>query len=381
MSFSLDPQNNVENLIAKNVVNRYSIYLLVVFAVFLVVILLPIIKIDISSQSRGFVRSEAENVSVTSMVSGKITTLNLKNNFTVKKGDTLVVITQENLQTEKETTQDISGEVTGLLHDLKLVVQNRSQNLKTSAIRQEWQSYQTKYDELLSKQEQSMIVHNRYKKLYDKGVISLSEYEKFSYDYTFAQQAVASFEKSQKSQWQSRIQELTERVKSLKGSLEKIEVEAKNYIITAPISGTIESFSGLQTGSFLISSQPIAVISPNKNLIVETFVSSKDIGFIHIDQNVKFQLDAFNYNQWGLAIGKVIDIDQNVTIQENQAFFKVRCSIETPNMQLKNGYTAEIAKGMSLTSRFLITRRSLFDLLFDKVDDWLNPKIISQIEN
>src|SRR5690554_6360175 len=376
MSFSLDPQNNVENLIAKNVVNRYSIYLLVVFAVFLVVILLPIIKIDISSQSRGFVRSEAENVSVTSMVSGKITTLNLKNNFTVKKGDTLVVITQENLQTEKETTQDISGEVTGLLHDLKLVVQNRSQNLKTSAIRQEWQSYQTKYDELLSKQEQSMIVHNRYKKLYDKGVISLSEYEKYSYDYTFAQQAVASFEKSQKSQWQSRIQELTERSKNLTGSLEKIKVESQNYIITAPVSGTIESFSGLQTGSFLIASQPVAVISPNENLIVETFISSKDIGFIHLNQEVKFQLDAFNYNQWGLANGKVIDIDQNVTVQENQAFFKVRCSIENTKMQLKNRYTAEITKGMSLTSRFIVTRRSLFDLLFDKVDDWLNPKII-----
>jgi hypothetical protein len=32
---------------------------------------------------------------------------------------------------------------------------------------------------------------------------------------------------------------------------------------------------------------------------------------------------------------------------------------------------------MTLTTRYIITRRSLFDLLFDKIDDWLNPKQIS----
>ena len=30
-------------------------------------------------------------------------------------------------------------------------------------------------------------------------------------------------------------------------------------------------------------------------------------------------------------------------------------------------------KGMTLNARFLLTERTLFDLLYDKVDDWLNP--------
>src|SRR5690554_333412 len=79
MSFSLDPKNNIENLIAKNRVKRFSLYLLVLLALLVVVGLLPVIKIDISSQGRGMVRSEAENVPLMSMVSGKITKLNLKN--------------------------------------------------------------------------------------------------------------------------------------------------------------------------------------------------------------------------------------------------------------------------------------------------------------
>jgi HlyD family secretion protein len=56
--------------------------------------------------------------------------------------------------------------------------------------------------------------------------------------------------------------------------------------------------------------------------------------------------------------------------------FRVRCQLNTPCLQLKNGYQGCIQKGMSLTGRFQLTRRSLWQLMFDKIDDWMNPKII-----
>lgn len=270
MSFSLDSQNNLENLIAKNRVKGFSIYLLVLIAILVLILSLPFIKVDISSQSRGVVRSQVENVPLMSMLSGKIVSLNLENNHNVAKGDTLVILTQDNLKSEQETTQNLSKETRDLLNDLRFLLQNKPQSLRTSTIRQEWQSYQTKLSELLSKEEQSSIVYNRNKQLYDKGVIALVDYEKTSYDYTYAKQAVASFQKNQYSLWQNRVQELTEKAENLRGTLDKIEVESQNYIITAPISGTIEGFSGVQVGSYLLASQPIASISPNHNLIVET---------------------------------------------------------------------------------------------------------------
>ena len=50
-------------------------------------------------------------------------------------------------------------------------------------------------------------------------------------------------------------------------------------------------------------------------------------------------------------------------------------------MQLKNGYNSTIRKGMTLTARFTITNRTLWQLLYDKIDAWLNPKIISNVEH
>jgi HlyD family secretion protein len=56
-------------------------------------------------------------------------------------------------------------------------------------------------------------------------------------------------------------------------------------------------------------------------------------------------------------------------------FFKVRCSLEQKSLLLKNGYKGYLKKGMTLTGRFMLIRRSLFQLLYDKTDSWLNPKM------
>jgi multidrug resistance efflux pump len=374
MNFIQDPINTLENLIAKNKTKSISIYLVLLLALLVFLALLPVIKVDISSQSRGMVRSTTDNVPLTSLVNGKVTFINLKNNRLVQKGDTLVKITQENLDTEKATNQVLSGGLQDQVRDLALVILAKSNSLKTPAVQQEWYSYASRQNELKSKIAQAKTVYDRNKKLYDKGIIARAEYEKYTFDYTYTKQALSGLEKNQRSLWQNKKRELEEQIKNLNGSLQKIKVEAKNYVITAPISGTIENFSGIQVGSFLNASQPIATISATDKLIVESSVSPNDIGLIQKNQKVKFQIDAFNYNQWGLLEGKVIDIDRNITVQGEQAFFKVRCALNNTAMQLQSGYKTKVSKGMTLTTRYIISRRSLYDLLFDKVDDWINPK-------
>jgi HlyD family secretion protein len=130
MNFSSDPINNLENLHAKNKTKSISIYLVVILSLLLFLTLLPVIKIDISSQSRGIVRTTTDNVPVTSLVNGKVTFVNLKNNSVVQIGDTLVQLTQENLDTEKATNQEVSSTVQDQVHDLSLVVLGKSNTLK-----------------------------------------------------------------------------------------------------------------------------------------------------------------------------------------------------------------------------------------------------------
>ena len=83
MNFSQDPINTLENLISKNKTKSISIYLVIVLALLIFLALLPMINVDISSQSRGMVRSTTDNVPLTSLVNGKVTFINLKNNRVV----------------------------------------------------------------------------------------------------------------------------------------------------------------------------------------------------------------------------------------------------------------------------------------------------------
>jgi membrane fusion protein, peptide pheromone/bacteriocin exporter len=375
MTFSQDPINTLENLTHKNKTKSISIYLVIVVALVVFISSLPLVKIDISSQSRGIIRSTTDNVPLTSLVNGKVVSVYLKNNRLVHKGDTLVQLTQESLNTEKYTNESLASDLQNRISDLARIVTSSNALLTTPELQQEWNSYNSKKRELQSKIAQAKIVYDRNKQLFDKGIIARAEFEKYSFDYTYSEQSLSSLIKSQKSVWQNQKWDLENQLKNLKGTLNKINLESKNYVITAPISGTIENFSGIQEGSFLNASQPIATISATDQLIVESSVSPSDIGLIHKNQKVKFQIDAFNYNQWGLLEGKVIDIDHNITIQGEQAFFKVRSVLNKTELQLKSGYKTKVSKGMTLTTRYIVTRRSLFDLLFDKMDDWLNPKI------
>jgi HlyD family secretion protein len=56
--------------------------------------------------------------------------------------------------------------------------------------------------------------------------------------------------------------------------------------------------------------------------------------------------------------------------------FKVKCSLDVDHLKLKNGYKGYLKKGMNFTARFSVAERSLYQLLFDKVDDWINPNLI-----
>jgi HlyD family secretion protein len=103
MTFSQDPINTLENLFAKNKTKSMSIDLVIVLAILIFLVLLPIIKVDISSQSRGMVRSTIDYVLLTGLVNGKVTFVQIKNNQVVQQGDTLVLLTQENGDTEVST--------------------------------------------------------------------------------------------------------------------------------------------------------------------------------------------------------------------------------------------------------------------------------------
>jgi len=76
--------------------------------------------------------------------------------------------------------------------------------------------------------------------------------------------------------------------------------------------------------------------------------------------------------------GRVHDVNNNLLANEQtgEFFFTVRCQLDRDYLSLKNGYKAQVGKGHTYTARFYLTDRTLWQLLFDRMDDWFNPRPI-----
>ncbi|MDO5616000.1 MAG: HlyD family efflux transporter periplasmic adaptor subunit [Cruoricaptor ignavus] len=344
-----------------------------------ILVSLPIIQIPISTSSRGVVRSASENTKLSSMVSGRVITNNLrKNNQPIKQGDTLLVITAEQLDTQKQLQNQQSADYSAQLQDLNRLVKGQYSGLQTGQYQRELSAMQEKIAQVQSQLSLAKKDLDRATLLYNQGVTPKAEYDKYYHDYQGFANQIASIREQQIAQWQAQKRETERQMRTLGAEVQRINQEQKNYVITAPVSGRLVGFSGIQKGNFIIQGQNIGEISPEQSLVAECLVSPKDIGFVHAGQKVKLQVDTYNYNQWGLLEGKVKEIDQNITVnqQTGDAYFRVLCDMANNHLQLKNGYKGEIGKGMTLTARFHLTDRTLWQLLFDRVDDWFNPKIV-----
>ena len=360
----------------KNTVKSKMIYTILLLSIIAVGIALPYVFLDIYSSARGIIKPEKERNQIISLYSGKIDTIYIKRNQFVKKGDTLLVVNNDIGKERLNLTKTQLEDNKLFIEDLKYLLKTkkvRAKKLQSYKYKKEFIDYQQKLRGLRTRYYKAKRDFERQDKLYQKEIIAKVEHENSKYTYDLTIDDLNQFKKQQKSNWQASLTQLENQLKEIESSLTQYKEENENYIITASISGTIQNLTGLETGSLLSAGKVIADISPETNLIAECYVSPSDIGLLKKSNQVKFQIDAFNYNQWGMATGKVVDIDNDITIVNNTPMFKVICKIEQEHLTLKNGFKGKLKKGMTFNARFFIIERSAFELLYDKVDDWFVP--------
>lgn len=365
----------VESHFAKFNSNVKIIYLLVLLLLLSIVAILPVVKVNITQQGRGTIRCLEENNNVVAAIYGQVAENRLHENLNVNKGDTLLILNEDKVDQDIASIKQRLELNQQYQEDLKFLLKGKSKIIKTFLYQNELAEYNQKLIKLDAEIKQKAKDYRINKELFDKEVVAKLEFEKIEYTWQQSLQNKQLYIKQKTLKWQSSLRDLKHESIELKSRIALNTKEKINYVITAPITGVITHFTGIQQGNFIAPGQSIAQISPNSELLVECYLSPSDIGYIHKDMNVTFQLDAFNYNQWGLASGKVLEISPDIFQIEDKVFFKVRCSLDQDKLILKNGYEGNLKKGMSLTARFNVTERTLFQLLYDKVDDWLNPRL------
>lgn len=354
------------------------IYITVLLSIFGGLALLPFVQIDVSSQAPGMIRTEQVNNAIAAGISGQLRAVRVAENAAVRRGDTLLMLRTDHLDEQLRYQQEQQRERARYLRDLTLLLGSTAAEdlppLQTDLYRQEWLQYRQQLSELEVKSAYADNQFARQEQLFHSGSIARMAFEATTFERTIARQAVDRHRQQQRQQWESARLRYRDEQREAESTVRQLRQQARQHVVTAPIDGVITQVGGWQVGNFIAAGQPVAQIAPAGHLRVEAYVSPADIGQVRTGMPVRFQVDAFNHHQWGLVRGWVTEIAPDIVARDAGPVFVVHCELEQEALQLPSGYTGRLKNGMTLRAHFQLARRSLFQLLYDRAEDWIDPR-------
>ena len=368
--------NGIDTYLSKYATSSRKIYLFVIIFVVIVIGALPFIYVNLSVQDVGIIRPVVEKTEIKSSITEKVDSIYVKEGQMLNQGDTILTLLRASPDFQIEYQQKRLTDLREHLNDLVFLAKGQKPDSFCSASRkQEYILFLQHIREQETNMTKTKKDFDRNHTLFEKGVISAEEDESYRYEYEKNRNTLASLKNSQLSQWQNDLNTYTNSYEEMTNALNQQLKDKDSYVIITPVSGTLDQFNGIYAGSMIQAGSLLAIVSPDFTLYAEIYVSPSNIGYISKNMPVTIQISSFNYNEWGSISGKVIEISSDFLTDNigNKAYYKVKCSMDKNYLVRKNGIKGLLKKGMAANAHFKITRRSLFDLLYQKMDDWVNP--------
>lgn len=162
--------------------------------------------------------------------------------------------------------------------------------------------------------------YNRYKTLYDKGLVSADDYESAQLSYRKAK----------------------EQVNTASESVRKAQTNLGYATITSPIDGVIlsKAVEEGQTVAASFNTPELFVIAQDlTDMRVIADIDEADIGGVKEGQRVSFTVDAFPEDSFE---GAVTQVRQQATTESNVVTYEVVISAPNADLKLKPGLTANV---------------------------------------
>ncbi|MEX2585169.1 MAG: HlyD family efflux transporter periplasmic adaptor subunit [Balneolaceae bacterium] len=361
-------------------VRSRAIYNLLLVVFLTTVLLLPWIYIDIGIHTTGMIRPSVDRITIQAPQSGMIESLPRPESSQVILGDTILVIRAHPVEGELTQVLQRQQRVTNLLQDLNLLTRADSltkahfDTLSTSRYRRSLMEHLHRVNRITTRVNLEERRYNRSRFLADRELISQQELEEdlHQYESTILERELLSREQSYN--WTLDMNDLEQERQELAARQKQLKETIDQHIVTAPVSGFIQSLFSHQPGSYLNQNQSVAEITPDSELIAELYLTPDKAGLVTTGMTAVIRLDAFDEREWGTIRGRIESISEDLTIDGDQPYYRVRCRLDQTWLELRNGVRRQIKRGMTLQARLLITKRSLFQLLFDRLDDWFNPQ-------
>jgi multidrug resistance efflux pump len=379
---SLVPASLVEDCIevhlARHAPTGRALYLATLALTIAAAAALPIVHVPITVQASGILRPSIERREARAAESGIVQAVYGRDGERVRARDTLVVLNGNAVTTRLATSDSIVharatelADLTALLDAPDELVSTR--NLRTAYRRQQWREHTAILTELMAREAATERETQRLRELLARGFVAPEQVERQDAAQRMARAAVREHLERMRSQWSEAHARIADELRRLSAERAELADAVARHVVIAPVDGTIEMAASLSPGSVLERGERVATISPNTALIAEAMLTARDIALVRRGTPARLMIDALNYREWGMMDAVVTDVADDASLTAEQPVFRVRCRLVGNELRLRTGQRATLGKGMTFRARFVVAERSLLQLLFDGLDDWLNP--------
>jgi membrane fusion protein len=150
----------------------------------------------------------------------------------------------------------------------------------------------------------------------------------------------------------------------------------RDVVVLADRAGRIANLSA-KIGASIVQGEPLAVLLPEgSDLQAELWIPSRSAGFLRRGDDVGLMYDAFPYQRFGTAKGRVIEIadspepPQDLPIQPvisaKENLYKVKVALDRQTMDAYSR-SWRLIPGMHLTADLVLQRQTLMDWLLEPV--------------
>lgn len=350
-----------------------AIYILIVVFLIAAIVSLPFISIDVTKKATGVITTQEQRFQLITPVGGIVSSQNVIENKLVKTGDPIVHFDASRINKEIDQTNKRINQLESFIADLNHLINGSYVQIFTERYKVVLLQYQSNWVKQSLEKQRMEKIYLRQKELFLNNVIAEADYDRDEANFLQASAELKLFEKQSINNWKGVSIELTEEINQLKLQILRLEEERERFTLNAPGRGELQNIVPIRAGQFIAAGTKIAEISPDSALIAVCYVVPKDIGLLHVGMQGVFRIEAFNSNEWGFVQGKISTISSDAYFLNEKPFFKVECQRKEHYLSLTNGFVGKFKKGMTLQANFKVTKRTLYQLLHDKIDDWINP--------
>ena len=343
------------------------IILVIVFAV-----ALPLVNVDVITNCRGMVRPLIESAEICAPISGVLDSTILRNNIDVKAGDTLVWLRKDFPEAKLKAHRKLIRQNMASIRDISLILEGKFPR-ETPLYLQSYKNHCASLSYLKLQKEYLYREYSTAEKLFHEEVISQHEYETARSDYLIIIAKESDAIESYRDLLETEFHHLEMENSGLLDEIDLIQSTLFDYCIVAPVSGTLHNCQGITSGSVIHSGSSLGTISPMGKLVAECYLEPGSIQVVKVGTKVKLRFDKLRYGNQSILETEVNFIDKDVSFVNGSYIYRIRCSLDNPQIRHAADSVDPIRKGMTFTANIIQFRRSLASLLLDKMNRWANP--------